>query len=377
MKGLFWLLSCIVLSFFSLSVHSSPNCTDYCTIKSISLSPIQGINLLSPDGTKYLVNQLDPATQKTQIYIGNVGSDELTCITCTQYPNGPSPHRYHYQPAWHPSGEWIFMSVENDYYYVDLLLFKVYIINGTCDGPDAVCSAVLGWIQSGIYVNLWVCSIDGVHCYQLTNFSQENLANGYTGPAISPDGKTLVWSQIVGNPLVYVPFGGWQLIRANFEIVNGLPTINNETNITPNGMNWNEPGCFNPVNGDLLYLTGSFDDSNQQGMDQYVLNVRTGDLVDLNNTPSIWDEHGLVSPNGKLLIFTSAYPYRADSSSSTVAGYKTEIMMMNAVNGSGQVQLTHFRTPGYVESGDASAAVAFWNRDGNMIFMYTISSNFN
>jgi len=313
-------------------------------------------------------------TQKTQIYIGYVGSSDLECITCTQYPNGPAPHRYHYQPSWHPSGEWFFMSVENDYYYLDLILFNVYVINGTCNGPDSICSSILGLIQSGIYVNMWVCSIDGVNCYKLTNFSQDNFANGYTGPAISPDGKTLAWSEIWGNPLLYVPFGGWQLNRASFEVVNGVPTISNQTNITPDGMNWNEPGQFS--NGDLLYLTGSFNNSNQQGMDQYVLNVWTGDLVDLTNTPTIWDEHGLVSPNGKLLVFTSAYPYQDDPDSSTVAGYKTEIMMENAINGSGLVQLTHFRTPGYIESGDASAALAYWNRNGTMLFMYTISSNF-
>jgi len=60
---------------------------------------------------------------------------------------------------------------------------------------------ILGWIQSGIYVNMWVCSVDGVTCFKLTDFDQRggDWPNGYTGPAVSPDGQTVVWSQITGE----------------------------------------------------------------------------------------------------------------------------------------------------------------------------------
>ena len=30
-------------------------------------------------------------------------------------------------------------------------------------------------------------------------------------------------------------------------------------------------------------------------MDQYLLNIRTGQLQNLSNTPTVWDEHGVIS----------------------------------------------------------------------------------
>jgi hypothetical protein len=39
-------------------------------------------------------------------------------------------------------------------------------------------------------------------------------------------------------------------------------------------------------------------------MDQYLVNVKTEEVTDLNNTPDIWDEHGVLSPDGRKVVFS-------------------------------------------------------------------------
>src|SRR5215470_7975632 len=86
-----------------------------------------------------------------------------------------------------------------------------------------------------------------------------------------------------------------------------------------------------------------------QGQDQWSLDLNTGALQQLTNTPTVWDEHGIYSPSGKKIIFMSSYPYRNDPNSSKTLSLKTEFMLMNA-DGSNLQQLTHFNVPGYSES---------------------------
>ena len=150
------------------------------------------------------------------------------------------------------------------------------------------------------------------------------------------------------------------MMKATFTETNGVPGLSNLTNITPTGMNWNEPGTFNP-DGTSLLFTGSTNNSNQQGMDQYLLNMQSGQLTDLTNSSTTWDEHGVFSPDGEKIIFASAYPYRDDPTASQVLGVKLEFMLMNK-DGSGLTQLTHFKTPGYPEYNSGIAAVGTFTR---------------
>ena len=301
-------------------------------VKELKKSEIQGIRAYSPDGRRFLINKEDEHGV-AQVYVGKTGSPALTCITNTQQPGGPKPRRLKMQPTWHPSGKWIFMAVERDKY-----------------SPPPV----LGWsrdyvegiLQCGIWTNMYAVSPDGKHWHRLTDFKSgvQGAPDGYTGPAFTPDGKKAVWSQIVdGNILAYT-FGRWELILADYEEKDGVPRFVNLKNITPKGMHWNEPGNFSPDNVSLL-LSGSVE-RHAEGMDQYILNIKTGRLTNLTNSPTVWDEHGVFSPDGEKIIFISAHPYRADPKSSTILGWKTEFMLMNK-DGSGLTQLTHFREPGH------------------------------
>jgi Tol biopolymer transport system component len=306
----------------------------------------------APDGRRYLVNKKDERGT-AQIFTGQDGSSGLVCITCEERPNGPKTKRFKMQPHWHPSGDWIFLAVERDKYSPPPLLglSRAY---------------VEGQLQNGIWTNMYAVSPDGKEWHRLTDFKSgvAGTADGFTGPAFASDGKKAVWSQAAdGNIFKYSPFGRWEMILADFVETNGIPRFTNLRNITPPGMNWNEPGNFHPDNETLLF-SGS-DQKDAQGMDQYLLNIRTGKLTNLTNSPTVWDEHGVFSPNGDKIIFMSAYPYRTDRKSSKILSIKAEFMLMNK-DGSNLQQLTHFRQPGYPEYSEKGgiAATAEWNPDG-------------
>lgn len=324
-----------------------------CTIRELKKSGIQGLKVYSPDGTRFLVNKEDEKGV-AQVYVGTTDAS-LTCITCAQQPGGPEPRRFKMQPKWHPSGRWISLAVERDQY-----------------SPPPV----LGWsrryvegqLQNGLWTNMYAVSPDGLRWHRLTDFKSgaKGVPDGFTGPAFTPDGRRAVWSQIAdGNVLRYRPFGRWELIRADFEDTDGVPRFSNATDITPPGMHWNEPGNFAPDNMSLL-LSGSVE-PDAQGMDQYVLNVLTGGLVNLTRSPDVWDEHGRFSPDGQKIVFMSAHPYREDKNASKILTIKTEFMLMNA-DGSGLTQLTHFRQPGYPEYEKSGiAANPQWSHDGRSV----------
>jgi Tol biopolymer transport system component len=323
-----------------------------CDVAELKKSETQGTQIPSPDGSRFLLNKEDEKGT-AQIYVGTTGNSNLTCVTCTEKPGGPKRERFKMQPRWHPSGRWIFLAVERDKY-----------------SPPPV----LGWnrdyvegqLQNGVWTNMWAMSTDGSRWYRLTDFKSnvKGTADGYTGPAFSNDGKHVVWSQIAdGNIFRYTPFGRWELMRADFEERNGVPRLVNQKDITPAGMHWNEPGNFAPDNVSVL-ITGSAE-KDAQGMDQFILNIDTGRLDNLTRTPTVWDEHGLLSPDGEKIIFMSAYPYREDPKASKVLSIKTEFMLLNR-DGSGLTQLTHFREPGYPEysSKGGIAATPGWGYDG-------------
>ena len=326
---------------------------DACTVKEMRKSPAQGLKVYSPDGRQFLINKKDDRGT-AQIYVGKDVGLDLACITCEQQPGGPNPERFKMQPTWHPSGRWIFLAVERDTYTTPAIL-----------GWSR--SYVEGQLQCGIWTNMYAVSPDGRRWYRLTDFKSGvvGTADGFTGPAFTGDGHKAVWSQAAdGNIFSYWPFGRWELTLADFEEVGGVPRFTHHRDITPPGMNWNEPGNFAPDNESLL-LTGSTE-KDAQGMDQYILNIRTGQLVNLTNSPAVWDEHGVFSPDGKKILFMSAYPYRSDPKASKVLSIKTEFMLMNR-DGSGLRQLTHFREPGYPEYGQAIAANGVWSPDGRTL----------
>jgi Tol biopolymer transport system component len=311
-----------------------------------------GLVVWSPSGKQYLVNKPDSAGI-FQLYVGNAGANAV-CITCTQQPNGPAPGLHKMQPHWHPSGDWIVLAGEMANFQPPLF---------------STPALVLGWIESGLWVNIYMTRPDGSQWHQLSNFGPSQPPNGFTGVAFTPDGTKAAWAQIVNGNVLQYPFGQWQLILADYEQTNNVPTFTNLRDITPAGAAWIEPGNFGPDNKSLL-ITSDIGLTDPQGMDQFVLDITTGKVRNLTNSPAVWDEHGVFSPDGQKILFMSSYPFRSQPFSDWAIFLKTEFMMMNS-DGSGLEQLTHFNYSGYPESDPPQqgsvAANGEWSPDGKSI----------
>jgi len=290
-----------------------------------------GLSVWSPKGNQYVINKQD-ASGIFQLYVGNAGG-QAVCITCTQQPNGPAPNLHKMQPHWYPSGDWVVLAGEMSDFQPPLF---------------STPSLVLGWIESGLWVNIYMTRPDGSDWHRISNFVAAHPPNGFTGVAFTPDGTKAAWAQIVNGNIFQYPFGQWQLILADYQETNGVPAFVNLRNITPAGANWIEPGNFSPDNKSLL-VTSDIGLTDPQGMDQFILDTSTGNIVNLTNSPNVWDEHGVFSPDGKKIFFMSSYPFRNQPYSDWAIFLKTEFMTMDN-DGSNLQQISHFNFPGYPES---------------------------
>ena len=81
---------------------------DPCSVTALTKSALLGLKVYAPDGTRYLINKEDEGGV-AQVYIGQTGSSDLSCITCVERLNGPKPARMKMQlepvvVVWAPSG---------------------------------------------------------------------------------------------------------------------------------------------------------------------------------------------------------------------------------------------------------------------------------
>jgi hypothetical protein len=327
-----------------------------CEVKDIQKTSTIAENMAkSPVSDLVAITQMD-ANNIHQLYVRS-GNGDAKCLTCTARPGGPRVDREKMMVSFHPSGQWIAVGIEEDKHENQWL-------------PK---SLQRGLLQGGIWLNIWLTTPTGDRWYQMTDFKN----SGYVGVAFTPDGKKAVWAEIVdGNILVHL-FGVWKLYAADFQISkDGTPSLANRREITPKGAIWLEPGNFAPDNRHML-LSSDIGLRDPQGQDQWSLDVETGALKNLTNSPTSWDEHGVYSPSGKKITFMSSYPYRNEPNAYKTVSLKTEFMLMDA-DGSQLQQLTHFNMPGYPESQPERtvAAVAQFFGDGSQMFAFVMGKDF-
>lgn len=290
----------------------------------------------------------------TDIYtIDPDGSNEV-CLTCGKEPFHQYPNQSNDQPVWHPSGKYIIFQSQ------DPKLGKIhpYLAQG----------------GAGFNNNLWAASIKEQRFYQLTHIKPREAI---LHPHFSNDGRKLLWTARVRKPGSRIG-GQWVLKIADFIVENGVPRLVNEKIYTPlakEGFKFYEGHDF--TKDDKAIIFSASKEVYGLDLDIYIMNLKTGKVINLTNSPGEWDEHSIISPSGKRIVWASSKGYKFKPSLYWARSLKTDYWVMN-IDGSGKQKITYFNEPGYPEYSGERVIVAdsSWNKDGTKLAAFvSVASN--
>jgi len=241
------------------------------------------------------------------------------------------PQKHNGNPAWHPSGEYLVFTAENE------------------DVPDIYDEhAIPG---KGVNCNLWVARADGSEFGQLTEIETAVLdAQGVIHPQFSPDGSRLLWAERVGED-ASAYWGRWVLKVAQFED-NGvdLPGLGDVETFDPAVQSgFYESHAFSHDGEEIMFTGNIMEGQHELGMDICTMNLQTENLTRLTTTFADWDEHAHWSPDGGNIVWMSSagldIDWPEDMGPDDWRYYlATELWIMNS-DGSNQQRLTYYNEP--------------------------------
>lgn len=280
------------------------------------------IELLRPDGTR------------------------LACLTCG-HPQ--VPQRHNDLPAWHPSGEYILFQSQDP--ALDLPVgerLEAYLTQG----------------GAGLNHNLWLITRDGRRAWQLTRV---RAGEASLHPHLSPDGRTAFWAARVQEGRRKV----WALRLAELVLDGRGARLVNVRTLRPRGAHqtFYESHGFTP-DGRTVIFSASIGRAHPFDLDIWTMDLRTGRLRNLTDTPGEWDEHAQISPDGRTIVWMTnrGYPVPVRDFSRYGAALRTDYWLMDA-DGGRQRRLTFFNERGAPEDAGGRTIVAdsSWNRAGNAL----------
>lgn len=271
------------------------------------------------------------------------GTDE-TCLTCDQ-PDAPTHHKGN--PAWHPSGEYLVFQASTE-------------SQGLLSGM-----ATPGMGRNN---NVWLMSRDGSRYVQLTDVPERM---GVLHPHFSHDGARLVWAEKQeGMRLLRGEGEAWALRVADFVDDENGPRLENTQSYQPLGPVFYESHGFSPDGSRIIFTAFILpDEANQAWMDIYTLELATGNLTRLTNSPEVWDEHAHYSPDGSLIVWASSADCQCDPS--RLRTLQMDLWLMQA-DGANPRRLTDLVASG----ADRNLAVDnSWGPDGRQIAVLLVNGS--
>jgi Tol biopolymer transport system component len=220
------------------------------------------------------------------------------------------------------------------HYYHGGYLRALYLSNGDILllGPKSFPSD--NWQEARFKLTeLWVLSrkLDGPPV-RLGEFIWE-------GPAVSRTVLRIAWAQHHGNYPAQKRY--WQIWVADIVYSKGKPQIMNQRVVLDNSSGEVrdavlEPQNFRPGNEDELTIQSS-----NGGTEVMMLNIKTGELTNLSNSPDSYDEPEGMFPDGKYTLVESSRHVKKESTSRNIDLYKLKLDKSGTWE-----RLTYFNTNG-------------------------------
>ncbi len=270
--------------------------------------------------------------------------------------NAAVPQKHNGNPAWHPSGDYIIFTGENE---------------DVTEEYD-----ILAKPGRGINCNLWLAKTDQSGFWQLTSIETAVVdAGGVIHPQFSHDGSRLFWAQRIADDADSY-WGHWVIKVADFIDDGTDPRIENITTYDPAA----QPGFYESHgfshDGQKVIFTGNLmEGQHETGMDIYEMDIDTGELNRLTSSFADWDEHAHWSPDGEHIVWMSStgldIEWPEDMGPLDWRFYlATELWIMDA-DGSNKEQLTFYNDPSHAHNKAARTAVSdsAWAPDGKSLIV--------
>lgn len=240
----------------------------------------------SPDGSQIVFDRQN-ADGFYDVYLSDTSGRIIRSLT----EGRPGiPQRHNGNARFHPSGRHVvFLSEEAEHFGL----------------------AMKGLADSGIgtFSNFRATTPDASKFWQLTDIpikksaADKTFAFGVVNPVFSPDGRTFVWTERFA-PGGNHNWGRWRIRSAAWQVSGDAPTLGKAQEVyTPTKGNY--ATAMGYVASDRLLFAGNPDGQHEYGMDLYILDIGSGRLQNLTNTPEAWEEGACVAPNGQIVYMTN------------------------------------------------------------------------
>jgi hypothetical protein len=157
-------------------------------------------------------------------------------------------------------------------------------------------------------------------------------------PHFHTAGTRLVWSERVGFD--EYPSEQWVMKTGAFRWIGGEPVLSGVQSLAPIGVDaFYETHGFSPDGRQLLFSAGQLMDSS---LDIYLLDLISGELKNLTNSPSDYDEHAQFTPDGSSIVWASSRDITIPRQ--YFVPYLDYWVMRT--DGTGRQRLTYFNQPG-------------------------------
>ncbi len=253
-------------------------------------------------------------TDTSEVFVIRPDGSAERCITCN-LPGLPKGIRG--QPAWHPSGEFLVIQVQGEFYKGSRFEF-------------------VSW---GIHNDLWLIAADG-------KWAQRLIETDYLGASLHPHfsdtGDRLFWTvrQSTGKkirqrlfhktPGKENPWDGWHLAIADFKRdSSGTAQLTNRSDLYRG-----EGGFFesHALRSGVIWF--SHTQSGRPFVDDIYRARSDGTRrVNITKSPGTWEEHGEPSPKGTLVTFNSSRSFDWKNLPDTAKTLRLELWARQASTG--------------------------------------------